>query len=437
MTVPEGAGEGPDAGPARLGGFRIVGLDYRTCPGPVRERLFVADEEVPAFLARLRAAGAAPPAMALSTCDRIEALAIPPGGADLEGAVAAALAEPNGLAARDVRALLHARSGTAALRHLFRVAAALDSQTVGEPQILGQVRASRKLAAGLGMVNPDLDRPVRAACAAAARARSETAIAEGPVSLAAAALWTARRVHGDLSRCRAAAIGAGEAGLALAADLRRAGVRDIEVCDRNPRRAAAAARELGGRAADFDARGATLARADIAIAANGDGTHAIGEATVRAALRARRNRPVFIVDLGVPPDVDPAVERLEGAFVYDLDDLERLALEGRSSRAAAVADAEAVVERELARFLGDLAARGAGPLVRDLRAAFEAERRALLDERPGLDAERATRLLVRRLLHRPSEAVRALAAEDGVDARTEALVRALLIPEDGGEGRDG
>ena len=435
---------------AQLGQFHVIGLNHRTCPDALREAVFVADEELPEFLQSLRQAGF-DEAVVLSTCDRIEVQAFfPQSGLHQSGdrlihfreTVASALTAPTGILpepvppAQVLSALYH-HQGFAALKHLFRVAASLDSRIVGEPQVLGQVRASHRLGTDQGMVAANLDRLLQASYVAAKRVRGETTIAEGPVSLIAVALRVARSIHGDLSRCQLAVLGADELALMLGARFKEAGVASIVIGDRNPRRATAAARDLVAHTADFDTRGQALAQADIVISATGDGRHAITEAMVRSAVRARRHKPIFIIDLAVPGDVDPAVERIDEAFLYDLDDLERLALEGKTGRSGAIADAEVIIEQELARFLGDLAARDAGPLIREMRDAVEAERRRILRKKPAASAEEATRLLVNRLLHGPSETLRGLAAEEGLDPRTETLIRALLVPINDGEGESG
>lgn len=426
----------PAGDTARLGRFHIIGLDHRTCPDPVRETLFVADEEVAAFLARLRAAGI-DEAIALSTCDRVEVHAITDAADRLAGTVADALAAPTHFEADAIRPILTHHGGLDAVRHLFRVAGSLESQVVGEPQVLGQVRAAHRMAEAHGMVGRELERLYRAAYGAAKRVRSETTIAEGPTSLAAAAVRVARRVHGDLSGVGVVLVGTDDMALLLAETLRQTGVADIIVIDRNPKRADAAARDLGGHVGEHETRAAALRNADILIAASADGRYTVTEEMIRSAIRARRHKPMLIVDLAVPADVEPAVERVDEAFLYDLDDLERLALEGLSGRDAAVSDAEAIIEQDIARLIGDLAARDAGPLIRDLRTAFEEQRQRVLRENPGIGAEEATRLLTNRLLHRPSEMLRALAAEDGVDPRTETLIRAALVPNGGTEGEQG
>jgi glutamyl-tRNA reductase len=425
-----------DGNAVPLDDFHVIGLDHRTCPDPIREALFVADEELPGFLEALRRAGFAE-AMVMSTCDRVEVRAFHGAAGDPALKIAEALAAPTALAPARILPALYHHTGTAALTHLFRVSASLESQVVGEPQVLGQVRASHRLAASHGMVADRLDPLLHASYAAAGRVRSETAIAEGPTSLAAAAIRVARSIHGDLTPCRLAVLGIDDIALMLAAQFREAGLADIVIADRVPRRAEAAARDLKAHVADIATRGKTLAGADIVLCATGDGRYAIDEEMVGSALRSRRRKPIFIIDLAVPADVDPALERIDDAFLYDLEDLERLATEGRSSRQSAITEAERIVEGAVADFLGSLAGRDADPLIVDLREAVELMRREVLRDRPSADAEEATRLLAQRLLHRPSEALRELASGAKLDPGTQALVRALLLPPDPGEGESG
>ena len=418
-------------------GFRVAGVDLRTCPGDVRDRLFVADAGIADLTAALRAAGLDAPLMVLATCDRVEVHVLAGPERDVPAALADALATTSGLPPGDIGRRIHGLAGVDAVRHLFRITAALESEVIGESQILGQVRAAHRAASGLGTVDEDLDRFLDAACAAARRVRSETGIARGAVSLAASALAIARRIHGELAGCRVAVIGAGELVRLLAERFRDAGVRGMVVCDRSSSRAASFARETGAHVTDFGGWTDLLAQAEIVISANGDGRHVITAETVRAALSRRRFRPVFVLDLAIPCDVEPSTDAIEGVYVYDLDDLEGLALEGQAGRRALVSDAEAILEDELVRFVGEFRARDAVPLIRDVREAFETERRQLLRERPGLDAAEATRLLTNRLLHRPSRTLREIARGEGLNSRTEVLVRALLVPPAGGEGENG
>ncbi len=406
-------GPAQDAGtpPARL---VTVGIDHRTAAPTVRDRIFVADAEIDEVLAALNRAGIGQ-ALLLSTCDRIEvhaAHADPPTASD---AIAGVLAARAGVTAAMIRRQLAIHSDDAALRRMFAIAASLESQVIGEPQILGQVKDAHRRAESSGMIGPELAAALQAAYVAAKRVRSETAIAERPVSLAAAAVELARDVHGELQRCACLLLGPGEMGELMIEHLRAGGLKRLTVACANAARAAEASRALSAPAAPIARLADTLAEADIVVTAESAGVFAITADIAEAALRRRRRAPIFFIDLGVPADVDPAVERLEGAFRYDLDDLEPMTRAGRATRGAEAAAAWRIVEDELARFARGRAERRAVPAIVALRQHFEAARAQALVQAGG-DAVRATELLINRLLHAPSEALRRLAAEAAGDA---------------------
>ncbi len=406
--------DAPDA-PARLG---VVGVNHRTSSAATRDALFVPEGEARGFLAELRREGLSQ-ALLISTCDRVEVqfAAADPGAT--RAAVLAAFARRAG---RDVAGESYAHEGEAALRHVFAVASSLDSQVVGEPQVLGQVKAAHALAREMGLSGAELDAALERAYAAAKRVRSETAIGERPVSLAAAAAAVARDVHGEPSRCSALLVGLGEMGELLAEHFRRAGLSRLAVGAPSAARAADLARRLGAHAVSFDALDAALAQADIVITAVGTGAPVVTPRHALDALRARRRRPMLFLDLGVPDDVAREVETLDGAYRFGIDDLEALALKGRAEREASTGEAWAIVEAELAAFARARAGRGADGAIVRLRRHFEAERLRALGETGG-DAERATELLVHRLLHGPSAFLREAAQNDPAErARIEALI---------------
>lgn len=364
------------------------------------------------MLERLRAVGVTQ-AVWLSTCDRVEVQAVHPRPHEAALAVAAVMAERVGMVAGEFTDQLYIRTGPEAIRHLFAVACSLDSQIIGEPHILGQLKAAHRGAATQGLTGPELEAVMQAAYAAAKRVRSETPIAEGATSLAAAAIQVARDLHGDLRRCAALLIGLGDMGTLVLDGLREAGLPRLTVAAPVDRRAEAASRRLSGHFAPWADLDAALAGADIVVTATGLGRYILSTAMVEVALKRRRRRPIFVVDAAIPSDVDPAVAGMDGAFVYDLADLERVALQGRVGREAATQAAWSIVEEAVAAFARDRAERAAVPAVAGLRAHFERERRRLLADHSGLDAASATRLLVNRLLHHPSEALRELAADPG------------------------
>lgn len=406
--------------------YLVIGASHRTCSGAIRDRLTTEEAEVPAVLAALRDLGLTQ-ALWLSTCDRVEVFAVHPRPAEAALAVARLLADRVGMNEADLAGELFTVTGVEAARHVFAVACSLDSQIVGEPHVLGQLKAAHRHATAAGMSGPELESLLQAGYAAAKRVRSETPIAEGATSLVAAAVQVARDLHGDLKRCGALLIGLGDMGTMLVDGLREAGLGRVTVAAPVDRRAETAARRLDGHFAPWAELDAALTGADILVTAAGLGRYILSAPMLSAALKRRRRRPVFVVDAAIPADVDPAVGALDEAFVYDLGDLEGVALQGRVGREAATQAAWVIVEEAVGAFARHRAERAAVPAVAALRAHFEAERRRLLAEHGGLDAVAATRLLINRLLHDPSEALRTMAADaDGAALMERAAAEALL-----------
>lgn len=425
----------PAASRDALPGLAVVGLDHRTAPPALRDAMFLAESEIAGFAARLAAEGVMQ-AIVLSTCDRIEVQLCDPDPASASARVGAVFAEraaERGMALGDA---LSRRFGADALAHVFRVAASLESHVTGEPQILGQVREADRRAREAGRLGSELDAILQAAFAAAKRVRTETTIGERPVSMASSAVAVARDVHGDLAGASLLVIGTGELGELLVEHLRAAGLRRAAQTDPNIRRAEGQARRLAISAIDFATLGEALVDADIVVAAAGLGRILIDRATLERASRRRRRRPVLVLDLAIPNDIDPATETIDGVFRYDADDLERVALEGRIGREGEIAAAQRIVDEEVARFTAGRAARAAVPMIANLRRRFEAERaRALADA--GGDAARATELMMNRLLHAPQGRLRALAAGTGDAAEraaSERLLRDLFDLGDEGQG---
>ncbi|MGQ0677436.1 MAG: glutamyl-tRNA reductase, partial [Rhodospirillales bacterium] len=340
------------------------------------------------------------------------------------------IARGGGMEAAALERQFYRLTGDRALRHVLAVAASLDSLGIGEPQGLGQVKASHRLSQTMGLVGPELETALQAAYAAAKRVRSETRVAEGPVSLAAAAAQVARDLHGDLDQASCLVIGLGDMGLLLAEHFSQAGARRMVIAAASPARAEAAARQLGCNHAGLDRLGDLLAAADVAISAQGSGVFTLDAPVLRAALARRRQKPVLLIDAAIPADLAADIDAVDGAFRYDLDALERLAIKGRSTREAAAKDAWRILDEEAASFLRGRAERAAVPALSALRRRFEAERARLLAETPGIDAAEATRLLVNRLLHDPSQMLRAIAAGDPEPEEAEALLKRLFRLDD-------
>jgi glutamyl-tRNA reductase len=396
---------------ARDSGARlcVVGANHKTASAALREALFVPDGEMRGALETIKRAGLRQILLA-STCDRTEAQFAAEDPDAAESAILTALAVRAGLTQGELRRHCYVHRDAEALRHVFAVASSLDSQVVGEPQVLGQIKAAHRLARDMGLAGPELDAALDHAYAAAKRVRSETAIGERPVSLAAAAAAVARDVHGDLSNCAGLLIGAGEMGEMLVEHFKRAGLARLSVAAASRARAEDIARRLGAHVADMTDLTEALAGADFVFSAMGAGKPTVAAAQAEAALKRRRRRPILFLDLAVPDDVARDVEALDGAYRYGIDDLEGLALKGRADREASLAEAWAIVDAELVSFARQGAARDADPAIVALRRRFESERARALAETQ--DAGRATELLIQRLLHAPSEALRDLAQGD-------------------------
>lgn len=409
--------------PAAAPPVSVIGVSHRTCPDSLRERLYVDDSEVAAVIGTLRIRGVRE-ALVLSTCDRVEVIAVFQDGPMATMSVATALGAPVGLRGEELVPYLYRHDAGDAVRHLFRVVSALDSQVVGEPQVLGQVKAAQRLSQDLGAWGTTLDRILQAAYAVAKRVRTETRIGEGAVSLATAAVARVQELHGDLAGRSGLLIGGDELSVMIARQLREAGLHDLTVLDRFRRRAAVTAAELEAHYGPLEDLAGTLDTADVVITGHGSGRYLITAETMEAVLRRRRRRPVFLLDMAVPGDVEPAVHRLDEAYVYDLGDLERVTHEGRAGREAEAAKATALVEQALLAFDQDLAVRDAGPDIARLRTHLEEQIRAGAGNGP--EAEALARRIAGRLLHAPSEAMRRWAAAGRLDDETRSLIAELF-----------
>ena len=402
----------------------VVGANHRSSAAATRNRLFVEPERIPALLERLRDDGMTQ-AVLLSTCARVEVQGAheDPGGAAC--AVRRLFAEISGLNDVEIAAETYALEGEDAVRHIFSVAAALDSPVVGEPQVIGQVKEGHALARAAGMIGPETESALQAAYAAAKRVRTETAIGAGKVSIAAAAVELARDVHGDLDRCRGLWIIGGDMGELIAEHVLAGGLGQLTVTAAVAVRAEAAARRYRAHHAPLECLPEILAQADIVITSLGIGEFVISAEVMEAALLVRQRRPIFLIDVAVPSDVAPEVNDLDGAFLYDLGDLEGIAHRNRAERDVAAAEAKGLIDAEVSNYIRSRAGREAAPTIAAIRRHFDAVRDEVLGEAPGANAEDATRRLVNRLLHRPSRGLDEL-ARSGTSSEAERLLRRLF-----------
>jgi glutamyl-tRNA reductase len=389
----------------------LVGLSHRTASVELRERFAVDDAEP--LLAKLRAGGEMDEAFLLSTCNRTEVLVVT---RQLEAArhrLRSLFARELGGDAgpgSDLDAALYERTDARALRHLFRVASSLDSMVVGEPQILGQVKEAYRVAADAGAIGVILGRLFHRAFATAKRVRSETAVAERPVSVARVAVDMAQQIFESLEGKRALLLGAGDMGEVALEALRAQGLHEVDVANRTPERARELAARFEARAHGFDALPELLAAADVVLTSVGGGRPVLAATVVETAMRERGHRPMFVIDIGVPRNVDPAVNEIDGVYLYDLDDLDAVASANAAQRRREVELAEAIVLEEQQRFDGWMSALRAVPTIRHLRSRGEAIREGELErfarrlelsdgQREGVEA--LTRAIVNKLLHAP------------------------------------
>ncbi|MGF1593296.1 MAG: glutamyl-tRNA reductase [Kiloniellaceae bacterium] len=403
----------------------LLGVSARSVAAGLRDRLFAEEPDQARLIAALQALDCEE-GLVLATCERLEFLVVMRPGQRPAARLLQLIAEAAGCAPAELAGQSYSYQGEDALRHLFAVAASLESQVLGEPQILGQVRQGYRVAREAGLAGPFLSSAAQAAFAAAKRTRRETAIGQQANSMTTVAVQVARDLFGRFEDRNLLWLGLGEMGEMLSEDFAAAGLAQRLVMHPSARRAEAVARRIGCNFAPWEELDLHLADADILLSDAGGGRFTLLKQQVAAALKRRRSRPMLLIDAGVPPDIEPGSGELEDAFVYDLDDLERLASHGSGGRAAAGTMAWGIVEEELAAFLRAQAERPATPAVLALRRHFEAVRREVLAAGGG-DAEAVTRLLVNKLLHRPSEALRSSVAEDPLlAAQLEDMLRRLF-----------
>ena len=389
----------------------LAGVSHHRAPIELRERV-----ALDLAACRALAEGLGGEAVVLSTCNRTELYLAREEHAD-ELAVET-LAELAGDRADDLSTALYRLRDEAAALHLFRVAAGLDSLVPGEGEILGQVRSAFEA----GVTGPLLDKLFRQALYAGRRVRLETAISESPASVPSAAAALAQQVFDDLSGRRVLVLGAGKMSEGTARNLVSRGADVAVVANRTLVHGEELAQRLGAQALELDAIGAELERADIIVSATSASDHVLTCDEVAAALRARKGRPLLLVDLAVPRDLDPAINELDGCFLYDVDDLEAVVAETISGRRSEAQQAERLVAEEAERFRDWQASLDVVPTIASLRALAEeirdselARAGGRLSESERKHVESVTSQILAKLLHLPTIRMKeAAAAADGV-----------------------
>jgi glutamyl-tRNA reductase len=393
-----------------------VGLNHTNAAVALRERLAVSDDEHWPVLEALQQATRLSEVMLVSTCNRVEVYGVTPTKAFDPAGVMLALAQMREVDPADLRGRVFMRAAGDAARHIFRVTASLESMVLGEPQILGQIKDAYGRAKELGVVGPILDRCLSLAFKSAKRVRTETEIARGASSVPSVAVHLATSIFGDLRDCAVLVVGAGEMAEQSAAYLRAGGLRTVVVVNRSAERGQKLAETVQGRYEPWERLEAELQRVDIVITSTGSRLPVIDRKMIKPIMKARRHRPLFFVDIAVPRDVDADVGRLEGAFLYNIDDLQSIVHDNLRSRQGEAERAGALVDEEVQAFLQWMRSRAIAPLIGRLqshgRGIAEAEVRKALarlgDVAPDQRAvvEQLAHSIVQKLLHRPMTRVR-------------------------------
>jgi glutamyl-tRNA reductase len=392
----------------------VIGVNHRTGPLSVLERLTIAPDDVAKAVTRLSSRDNLREVAVLSTCNRFEVYAVAERFHGAYADIRDFLCELGGLVADELHPHLYSQHDEGAARHLFEVAAGLDSAVLGESEILGQVRGAWQIAADEGGVRSTLDLLFRHALRVGKRARTETAIGRGTASVSHAAVEMVTDRLGSLAGRHVLVVGAGEMGAGVATALHKAGAAGITVCNRTPQRGSRLAGQVGGRAIGLDRVGEALAMCDVVVACTASGQSVLTRDDVEANHPA--GRPLLIVDISVPRTVDHSVGELAGVTLLDLDDLRDWADRGLELRAAEADRVRQLVAEELDKFTVETLARQAAPLVAQLHERAEsvrtaelsrfAGRLAALDEAEREAVEALTSAIVAKLLHEPTVRLR-------------------------------
>jgi glutamyl-tRNA reductase len=398
----------------------VIGINHRTAPVEIREKVVFAGEELPDALRELNGVPGVRESLIVSTCNRTELYCLTEGA---EEPLVHWLAGWHDLAAHhlDRGGALYRLQGEGAIRHLFAVACGLDSMVLGEPQILGQLKDAYRAAFEHKATGPYLNRLMQNAFSVAKRVRTHTRIGASAVSVASAAVALARTVFERFSDHTALLVGAGETIALAARHLHTNGLRRMIVANRSLERAQELASQFNGFAIGLDALDAHLPEADIVISSTASPTPVISYEAVRAAVRIRKHKPIFMVDIAVPRDIDPEVAKLEDVYLFTIDDLHNVVSENLESRREAAREADAMLATEIAHYAQQLKTLEAVPTIRHLREEAETVRAHTLDQArrmlaagrdPQAVIEFLATTLTNRLMHAPSQRLRD-AAERG------------------------
>ncbi len=395
----------------------LIGVNHRTASVEVRERVAFDFDQARRAADELRSEGILEESLVLSTCNRSELYGVPPEAAeDSPGAMESFLVSFHRLQPADLNGCLYRHRNAEAVRHLFRVAAGLDSMLLGEAEILGQVRNAYRLAFEHGATGPVLNRLFQGALEVGKRVRSETDIGARPMSVAFAGVKLAERIFGSLRGHQALILGAGAMGEQVVEHMRDRGIARVLVANRSGERGQELARRMGGEAVEWDHVSRVLGGPDIVVSSVGGAERVLTRPMVERAMAVRANRAMFIIDLGVPRNVEAAVGELYSVYLYNIDDLTEIVEQNKKAREGEIPRAEAIIEEHVGKFQAWQASVQVVALLDQLRVKLRHEReeflRERLDQMQHLSAEERQRIarlaeeLLERVLLDPVERLR-------------------------------
>ena len=400
----------------------VTGISHKTAPLELREKLALDTDAALRVGRDLLAHAGACEAVALSTCNRTELYTYASDSLAASQAAVTRLAEQAGVPVPELEPSVYSYSGDAAIAHLFRVTASLDSMVVGEAQIVAQMKSAYQAACEAGSTSVVFNRLFRRALEVGKRVRTETAIGERPVSVSSAAVELALQVFGKFKDHAVLILGAGETSELTATHLKAHGIERILVTNRTYSSAEELARRVGGRAVPFEDLEGHLSAADIVISSTAAPDFVVTRELVERAMKHRRHRPVFFIDIAVPRDLDPEINRVDNAFLYDIDDLQHVVEQNRHERQKEAAKAEQIVREELDEVRGWLRSLEVVPTIAGLRDSVEQIRRAELDrlghrlgdlnEEQRQQVEMLTASIVNKILHGPTVRMKEAAGRD-------------------------
>jgi glutamyl-tRNA reductase len=408
-----------------------LGISHKTAPLALRERLALPEGRAASVLHELVAHSEIHEAVAISTCNRTELYLVASDPVEAENAALSALSRQAGIPPTELLGSLYSLRGMDAVRHLLGVAAGLDSMIVGEAEIQGQVKRAYELALVEGVTGPIVNRLFRDALATGKRARTETAIGRSRVSVSSVAVELARGILGELDSRRVLVIGAGENGELTAKALRERGVETVFVANRRYDRAIGLAQRFGGQAVRFDALPREMESADIVVSSTASPHQLVGRDELELVMEQRGGRPLLLIDIAVPRDIDPTVRELPGITLFDMDDLQREVARNLSGREAEVTRVHAIIEQETERYGDWLASLDVVPTIAALRERGEEIVQRVLRENEGRweslgEADRRrvemmARAVVNRMLHEPTLRIKDAAERGGSYVQLQAL----------------